>query len=198
MVATIIVVGISIYLINKMDKDVSEHTTVLNKLTGFINEIVKNIQYMQNARNLKKLYYYSSAGDLNRAHPTDAGMDITSAENYVLKPNERHLFATGIFGILPKGTTVIVKPRSGLAVKYGINVLAGVVDEGYTGHIQVLLINHGIEDFDVKIGDKIAQLLLMDVYQTQPEKVAESLYETFKTSKDRGENGFGSSDKKVD
>ena len=136
----------------------------------------------------KKLFYYSESGELTRAHDTDAGMDIRSAEDYVLKPNERHLFKTGIYGILPKGTDIKVTPRSGLALKAGITVAnsPGLIDEDYRGEIGVILINHSNDNFIIKNGDRIAQLVL-----TKYEKIEFNESKELSNT-DRGEGGFGS------
>jgi len=117
----------------------------------------------------------------------DVGFDLFSLEDKTLTPGERHLFKIGLASEISEGHFVVIKPRSGLAVKAGIDVLAGVIDSGYRGEWGVVLINFGKEDYAFSKGDKIAQGLLLSF--SQPE-----IIETGNLSEaDRGEKGFGSS-----
>ena len=122
------------------------------------------------------------------AHPSDAGMDLKSVEDLVIKPFERALVHTGLKMELPPMYEAQVRPRSGLALKNGITVLntPGTIDSGYRGEIGVILANFGKEDFAVKKGDRIAQLVFAPV--TQPEVVEIDAVGV----SDRGEGGFGS------
>ena len=91
-----------------------------------------------------------------------AGHELVTIEDFELLPGERKAIETGVsITECPKDVALIIKPKSGHAVKYGIDVLAGVVDSDYTGTIKVVLINHGSEIFSGKTGDKIAQLLVL-------------------------------------
>lgn len=123
------------------------------------------------------------------AHPDDAGMDLRSVDELVIKLGERALVHTGLVMMLPEGYEAQVRPRSGLALKYGITVLntPGTIDAGYRGEVGVILANLGDADFAVAKGDKIAQLVLAPV--TRPEKV-EEVEEVDATL--RGAGGFGS------
>jgi dUTP pyrophosphatase len=121
-----------------------------------------------------------------RANETDAGLDLYSVESKTLMPMERHLFNTKISIALPKGTYGRVAPRSGLALKKGIDVLAGVVDETFRGEIGVILINLSNQNVTINKGDKIAQLIIEPCLSLSPEKVKQ-LDET-----KRGDGGFGS------
>ena len=120
-----------------------------------------------------------------------AGLDLRSAEALTIKPNARALVATGIAIALPENFEAQVRPRSGLAVKHGVTVLnsPGTIDCDYRGEIKVPLINHGVEDFVIARGDRIAQMIIAPVIQVQLHEVA-SLDETT-----RGGSGFGSSGK---
>lgn len=123
------------------------------------------------------------------AHPGDAGADLYSNEDLVLKPGQRAMVGTGISIALPAGTVAFVVPRSGLAAKHGITVVnaPGTVDAGYRGEIKVLLLNTDTEhDFVIQRGDRIAQVIIMNYVQARfiP---AETL-----PGSDRGEGGFGS------
>ena len=117
-----------------------------------------------------------------------AGMDVLSAEALTLAPGARHAVATGLALAIPVGFEVQVRPRSGLALKHGITVpnTPGTIDSDYRGELKVILINHGSEPFEVRRGDRIAQLVLAPVTRAAW-LVAEELDETV-----RGEGGFGS------
>lgn len=141
-------------------------------------------------------YTSESELELTRAYSTDAGMDIRSLEDYTLFPKERHCFKTGIKLLIPEGHVVDVRPRSGLAVKNGIDTLAGVVDEGYISDVGVVLINHSSEPVEFKRGDKIAQLVLRRVNQAMPKKIEKVFYDLQAELRERGTNGYGSSDNK--
>ena len=117
-----------------------------------------------------------------------AGMDVLAAEDVTLQPGERWPVATGLALAIPPGYEIQVRPRSGLALKYGISVpnTPGTIDSDYRGELKVILINHGGEPFNVLRGDRIAQLVLAPVVRATWLKVDE-LDETA-----RGEGGFGS------
>ncbi len=118
---------------------------------------------------------------------TDAGYDLFSTEDYILKKWKRKLFATNIAYTIPDWYYTRIAPRSGLAYKYWIDVLAGVIDSGYRWDVGVILINFGEDDFQVKKWDKIAQLIIEKCHYANWVEV-EDLNET-----DRNELGFGSS-----
>jgi deoxyuridine 5'-triphosphate nucleotidohydrolase len=95
-----------------------------------------------------------------RGSKFSAGYDLYSAENITVKTNNRSLISIGLAIKVPEGYYGRIASRSGLAVKYGIDVGAGVIDSDYTGPVKVLLFNHGDEDFVVSEGDRIAQLII--------------------------------------
>jgi len=119
-----------------------------------------------------------------------AGADIMAANeiDIVLKPGCWELIPTGLRIALPPGYEVQVRPRSGLAAKFGVTVLnsPGTIDADYRGEIKVILINHSKESFVIHKGDRIAQLVMATVVRAVW-KEEENL-----TSSKRGENGFGS------
>ena len=122
------------------------------------------------------------------AHPSDAGMDVCSTRSLVIPAGNRALVPTGLVVNLPAGYEAQVRPRSGLALKHGVTFLnaPGTIDAGYRGEIGVILANFGETDFEIKTGDRIAQLVIAPV--TQPTVVeATEVDET-----DRGAGGFGS------
>ena len=125
-----------------------------------------------------------------KAHTTDAGYDLYTTESYELKVGERKPFKTDISIAIPQGLYGRVAPRSGLAVKKGLDVLAGVVDCSYRGEIMVVLINLGQEPVKINEKDKIAQIIF-EQYTNHEFKVVDNLDVT-----DRNEKGFGSSDNK--
>ena len=120
-----------------------------------------------------------------------AGLDVRSAENGLLKPGEFKLITTGICVEIPYGYEIQVRPRSGLAKNYGITVLnsPGTIDADYRGEIGVILINHGQYDFEVKPGDRIAQLVLCPI-----ERINWMAVGSIGGTK-RGDKGFGSTGK---
>jgi dUTP pyrophosphatase len=108
------------------------------------------------------------------ATPGSAGMDLLYAgyEEVVLRPFERKLLPAGIAIELPEGYEAQVRPRSGLALKHGITVLntPGTIDSDYRGEIKVILINLGNENFIIHRGDRIAQLVVVEVEKVQWEE----------------------------
>lgn len=121
-----------------------------------------------------------------RAHDTDVGADVFSPEDIVLKPHSVTVIGLG-FGIeLPKGTMACMFPKSGLTSK-GILSTLPPVDLGYTGEVHVILYNFNDNYYNINKGDKLAQMIIMNVL------IDESI--SAKTSSERGDNGFGSTGK---
>jgi len=126
------------------------------------------------------------------AHPGDAGLDLYSTIDCVLKPFERKLIPTGIKIELPEGYAGFVQPRSGLAINNGISLVntPGLIDSGYRGEIKAILINLDPKnDFLIKKGDKICQLVILKVENVN------LIFKDNLSETSRGEGGFGSSDK---
>lgn len=121
----------------------------------------------------------------NYAHPGDVGLDLYSLEDYILKPGERRIFDLGFALEFPVGYAGIVKDKSGLA-KAGLHTMGGVFDAGYRGEYNVQLVNLSSENYAIKQGDKIAQLLILPVAQAEV-VVVEELSQTT-----RAEGRFGS------
>lgn len=123
------------------------------------------------------------------SHPGDAGADLSSSEALTLAPGQRATVGTGVSIALPAGFVAFIVPRSGLAAKHGITVVnsPGTVDAGYRGEIKVTLLNTDSSDsFEIAIGDRIAQMIVMPVTLARfipVEKLPVS---------ERGESGFGS------
>jgi dUTP pyrophosphatase len=123
-----------------------------------------------------------------RATEHAAGLDVVAAEDVTLAPGGRHAVATGFAIAIPEGYEVQVRPRSGLALKHGITCLntPGTIDSDYRGEVKVILANLGSEAFEVRRGERIAQLVPAPVLGADFREV-EALGET-----GRGAGGFGS------
>lgn len=122
-----------------------------------------------------------------RSTPGSAGLDLFSTDNYVIMPGRRVVVSTGISVRLPPGTYGRIAPRSGLAVKHGLDTLAGVVDPDYTGEIKVVLQNlDAVQPFIIRPGYRIAQLIL-EKFETVDVTEVTELPPT-----ERGAEGFGS------
>lgn len=117
-----------------------------------------------------------------------AGMDVVAAEDLDLMPGQRHAVSTGFKIAIPEGYEIQVRPRSGLALKYGITVpnTPGTIDSDYRGEVKVIMINHGDQAFPIRRGERIAQLVPAAVTLAEFDEV-EELCETA-----RGAGGFGS------
>jgi len=119
-----------------------------------------------------------------------AGFDLHSTLSEMLTPGERMMIPTSIEVAIPEGYVGLVKPRSGLAKKFGIDTMAGVIDSDYRGQIHVILINHGTAIWKFEAGERIAQLLVVKLHPANSLTVVSELPET-----ERGDDGFGSTGK---
>lgn len=119
--------------------------------------------------------------------PGDAAFDLFSCEDWTLQPHEQHIFPIGIAMAIQQGCAGLIWDRSGMGAKHGIKVLGGVIDHTYRGEIGVGLINLTKVPYEVRKGDRIAQMLIQPVYTAELQEV-DDLDETA-----RGEGGFGSS-----
>lgn len=137
---------------------------------------------------VKRLPHFEGLELPDYATPGAAGMDVVSAEDVTLLPNARHAVATGLAFAIPQGYEIQVRPRSGLALKHGITVpnSPGTIDSDYRGELKIILINHGDTAFEIRRGDRVAQLVVAPVTRATWLKVDE-LDQT-----ERGERGFGS------
>jgi len=117
-----------------------------------------------------------------------AGCDLRATEDRTISPGGRSIIGAGIKLELPKGYGAMVCPRSGLAARYGVTVLnsPGIIDNDYRGEVKVILHNAGAEEFIVRKGDRVAQLLFFPIMQAIFQMAEEV------SSTDRGEDGFGS------
>ena len=118
-------------------------------------------------------------------HKGDAGLDLFSSADYVLQAGEVKAILTGIKVAIPRGHVGLIWDKSGISLR-GVHKLAGVVDAGYRGEVQVVMINLGNKPYEIKKGMKIAQMLIQPISEVKVVET-EDLDET-----QRGEDGFGS------
>ena len=118
----------------------------------------------------------------------DAGFDFYSREEWILQPGEQHVFETGIAMAIPEGTVGLVWDRSGMAAKNGVKTMAGVLDHTYRGEIGLVLVNVTKKPYEVKKGDRIAQMLIQPILTADIE-VVEDLDETIRSTGRFGSSG---------
>lgn len=121
----------------------------------------------------------------SRAHETDAGLDLYALRGGLVRAHQAATFHTGVHAELPEGTVGILMPKSGMMTRHDL-LTFGVVDEGYTGEIMVHIFNCGDEDYSVRAGDKISQMLIVPVRYENVEIVEEI------SGGARADSGFGS------
>ena len=124
-----------------------------------------------------------------KANPTDAGYDLYALEGGILEKHTHQLIKTGISLSIPEGYAGLIWPRSGMAYKHGIDVFAGVIDSSYRGDVGVILFNSQYNNYHIKAGDRIAQIVFQTVQNFDLQEV-DNLDDT-----KRGKEGFGSSGK---
>ena len=148
------------------------------------NKILLRFERLEHARDLSLPKYMTE---------DSSGLDLLAAvtEDILIQPGDRTLVPTGLKIMIPHGFEGQVRPRSGLAVKYGVTVLntPGTIDADYRGEVKVILYNAGKEKFTIHRGDRIAQLVISPVQQVILKEV-KSVSKTL-----RNENGFGSTGK---
>ena len=146
---------------------------------------------------MKELKFVNKSPNANPqyAKEGDSGFDLRAwvdgDDEIILKPLERKMIHTGIYLDIPENCEVQVRPRSGCAIKQGLTIIntPGSVDESYTGEICVLAINLSNEDIRICNGDRIAQAVLMPVYNSKQVNLTE--VEEITKETDRGDGGFG-------
>lgn len=131
----------------------------------------------------------SNACEPTKTNANDAGWDLYSIIDTIIQPKQRKTVKTGIALEMPEHMAGLIWPRSGLSVKQGIDVLAGVVDSGYRGEIMVCLYNTSDENVSISRGDRIAQIIFQEVPRVM------MFNQEGLGSSQRGDNGFGSSGK---
>tara|TARA_R110002020_G_scaffold370407_2_gene582058 strand:+ start:1115 stop:1645 length:531 start_codon:yes stop_codon:yes gene_type:complete len=141
------------------------------------------------SKNLDKILVKKLTKDAKiptKSNPSDAGFDLYATEDNIIHPGEKAKIKTGISMAIPEGCAGLIWPRSGSALKFGIDTLAGVIDSDYRGEICVILQNHGKLPYVITHGDRVAQLLINKIpaFEMIPT-------ETLDTTT-RGSDGFGS------
>jgi dUTP pyrophosphatase len=131
----------------------------------------------------------SIPNQFKKAHDDDAGYDIIAAEQAVIYPGKKALISTGLIVAIPKGFVGIIKSRSGLAAKHDLEHGAGVIDSGYRGEVKILIRNFGTEPYGVFPGDKIAQMIILPIFNEEVEFV-DSLNETERSKKGFNSTGY--------
>lgn len=134
---------------------------------------------------IKKLHPDAQIPQMMR--PGDAGMDLSSIAKITIQPGTREIVKTGVSLAIPDGYVGLFWDRSGLAAKHGIHILAGVLDSNYRGELMVVMLNTSDQVYEVKVGDRIVQLLIQPVANLPIEEVSEL------PESNRGEGRFGSS-----
>ena len=126
-----------------------------------------------------------------KAHPDDAAFDLRSRVDMTVPVNRSTLVPTGVFIELPVNYEAQVRPRSGLALKHNITLTnsPGTIDAGYRGEVGVIMFNHGPEEFVIKRGDRIAQMVIAELPEVELDICSEL------SSSERGGGGFGSTGK---
>lgn len=120
------------------------------------------------------------------AHPGDAGMDVFALQDVVLQAGERGMVRTGVAMKVPEGYVALVWDKSGRAVKEGLSTMAGVIDSGYRGEVQIVVLNTSSEAVTIEAGQKVAQVLIQPLISATINEVSQ-LDDT-----SRGDGGFGS------
>lgn len=121
-----------------------------------------------------------------RGHKTDAGLDLRTPKDFIIKAHDSYTIDTGVHVEFPKGYYGKLESKSGLNVKHSIVCLGGTLDEGYIGSIVVKLYNMGDDEYHFRKGDKVVQMILQP-YIAPDIEIVDGLSDT-----DRGSNGFGS------
>jgi dUTP pyrophosphatase len=189
------------------DKEKEEFLKELEELQNFLNstteenldDVLKNmgINLEELERNMntsmvpKIELKYVGESDLLYNYPTDSGFDLYSTESITIPPFGRSLIPTGVYFDIPEGFEVQIRSKSGLAIKQGLMVLnsPGTIDEGYTGEIKVILFNVNNHEVTINKGMKVAQAVLSRCLQG---RWVDLIKVDTIPSKDRNENGFGS------
>ena len=166
------------------ESQASMHQTILTPAVTTINTTNDDAAQLPHSLQVKCLSIHATLPV--RATDGSVGYDVFSAVDYTLPPQTRCAIPLDIAITPPPGTYAQIKSRSGMSLKHSNDVQAGTIDRDYTGNVQVVLYNSGNKSYEIKLGDRIAQLILLN-HQTPPVLQVDSLADT-----QRGNNGFGS------
>ena len=128
----------------------------------------------------------------SRGSDESAGLDLHTIESVIIPPKHRALLSTGIAMSMPLGYVGLIWPRSKLAAKMGIDVLAGVVDSDYRGEIMISLLNTGFNSVEIKSGDKVAQMIIQKHHSDMQINIVDDLDNTM-----RGKSGVNSTEMRI-
>ena len=128
----------------------------------------------------------------SRGSDESAGLDLHTIESVIIPPKHRALLSTGIAMSMPVGYVGLIWPRSKLAAKMGIDVLAGVVDSDYRGEIMISLLNTGFNSVEIKSGDKVAQMIIQKHHSDMQINIVDDLDNTM-----RGKSGVNSTEMRI-
>lgn len=182
--------------LDKNLKDLEDLKNLMEQIESFGNNAGVAMPNVDDFKIETKFTNNSNNPDPEYAKVGDSGFDLRAfiSEPITLKSLERKLIPTGLKFELPNSTELQVRPRSGMALKYGLSVLntPGTVDEGYRGDVGVIVVNLSNEDYTIQPGERIAQGVIMNVIGQGISKLVKTnnLSET-----ERGEGGFGSTGK---
>jgi dUTP pyrophosphatase len=183
-------------LIKELQEDDTLSPQKLDIITTIIDEsiiaIYKLLDVPRERINVKIQKIHPDAIIPQYAHKTDAGADVYAVEDTIIKPHTTQIVKTGIKVTIPIGYEIQVRPRSGLSLKTNLRIAnaPGTIDSDYRGEIGIIMENNGNLSTTIKKGDKIAQLVISPVPMIEWDEVEEL------DSTERGEGGFGSTDKK--
>lgn len=170
---------------NEMDRNEFKEQKTIDKIDT--NEAMRNMS----ETNIDTIYIQTPVKTTTiipvRKTSGSAGFDLSAAKGDYLAPGERMAIETDIRIAIPTGFVGMIKPRSGLAFKYGIDTLAGVIDADFRGEIKAMLINHGVERWNFEEGERICQLLIIPLHSALTLTLCDEIDDT-----ERGEGGFGS------
>lgn len=167
-------------------------TQTLVKDSNKVKTVPLQILKLDSSVQTPKYESKGSAGfDLRAFLNADSGLELNADGSFTLKAGTRSKIPTGLKFVIPQGYEVQIRPRSGLAYKKGISLTntPGTIDSDYRGEIQILIINHGKEDFTINNDDRIAQAVIAPVWQADFNEITAMPDET---DNSRGEGGFGS------
>ena len=184
-------------IINLLSNTVQAPAATTESVNNY-DELVKSYESLKyNFNVVTKFTNGSNNPDPEYSREGDSGFDLRAylSESITLKPLERKLIPTGLRFELSANTELQVRPRSGMALKYGISVLntPGTVDEGYRGEVGIIAVNLSNDDYTIEPGERIAQGVIMNVVGQRITKLIKT--ETL-TESERADGGFGSTGKK--
>jgi dUTP pyrophosphatase len=173
------------------DIDMNDPQKMLDSMGLNMDELNKSFIEASSPKTKLRYSYKSINKEPEYAYGTDSGFDLRSNIKVTLGPLERTMIPTGLYFDIPEGYEIQVRPKSGLAIKKGLSMVntPGTIDQGYTGEVNVILVNLSNETHTIEVGDKVGQAVLCPVMSGKFVDLQRVLNVE---EKDRGNNGFGS------